>query len=102
MGSLVSTPPGQTRASTIPASTVFWHRINDDFQDVSDIQYRPMPRWAREPEQDVSQCLRDAMSISCFKGRTSRFIEEIISEGWKIAQDRIQCGILARHPDLTE
>lgn len=84
-------------SSRVPAT----FRINDDSQDMSDIQYRPMPRMS-EPAQDVSQCLRDAMSISCFRGRTSRFVEDLISEGWNVTRDRLRRGVLERHPDLTE
>ena len=37
-----------------------------------------------------------------FQGRTSRFIEALLEEGWIIAQDRIRRGLLDKTPGLTE
>merc|ERR1712224_730394 len=83
-------------------STLSAFRFNNDSQDISVDLHRPMPRYTKEPAQDISTCLREAMTIPSFNGKTSRFIDVLISEGWNIAQERIRLGIMQRYPTLTK
>jgi len=77
-------------------------RLNDDLTDLSDVAYRPMPLLAAtEPNQDINECLREAMSISVFQGTTSRFIDQLIAAGWILAKDRMSHGLLNKNPGLT-
>jgi len=76
--------------------------MGNDSKDVKDILYRPMPRFAMAPTEDIRQCLRDAMTMHGFNGNTSKFVEDLISEGGKMVQTHIARGILTRYPKLTE
>lgn len=71
-------------------------------QDFTSVSHRPDPRLLTEPIQGVKQCVKDAMSISCFDGKTSKFIDPLMAKAWSLAQGHIGRGILKQRPGLTE
>jgi len=89
-------------SSQLTMPSVFLRTAGESVQDLVDSSHKPIPRLHTEPAQDIRQSLRDAMSISCFNGTTSKFIDPLLKKAWSLAQDRIGQDMLKRHPGLTE